>query len=49
MSAVTVLSSAEPVKVYQDFSTLDLISGGRAEIGVGREVSLNLFRFLVMI
>ena len=27
MSAVTVLSSAEPVKVYQDFSTLDLISG----------------------
>ncbi|WP_124641838.1 LLM class flavin-dependent oxidoreductase [Amniculibacterium aquaticum] len=36
MSAVTVLSSAEPVKVYQDFSTLDLISNGRAEIGVGR-------------
>jgi probable LLM family oxidoreductase len=36
MSAVTVLSSAEPVKVYQDFSTLDLISKGRAEIGVGR-------------
>ena len=31
MSAVTVLSSAEPVKVYQDFSTLDLISGGRAD------------------
>ncbi|MBX3238684.1 MAG: LLM class flavin-dependent oxidoreductase [Chitinophagaceae bacterium] len=36
MSTVTVLSSAEPVKVYQDFSTIDLISGGRAEIGVGR-------------
>lgn len=36
MSAVTVLSSSEPVKVYQDFATLDLISGGRAEIGVGR-------------
>lgn len=35
-SGVTVLSSAEPVKVYQDFSTLDLISKGRAEIFVGR-------------
>lgn len=34
-STVTVLSSAEPVKVYQDFSTIDLISNGRAEIGVG--------------
>lgn len=36
MSAVTVLSSSEPVKVYQDFATIDLISGGRAEIGAGR-------------
>lgn len=36
LSTVTVLSSSEPVKVYQDFSTIDLISGGRAEIGVGR-------------
>lgn len=35
-SGVTVLSSAEPVKVYQDFATLDLISDGRAEIFVGR-------------
>lgn len=35
-SAVTVLSSADPVRVFEDFSTLDLISGGRGEIMVGR-------------
>lgn len=35
-SAVTVLSSDDPVRVYQDFATLDLISGGRAEIMAGR-------------
>jgi probable LLM family oxidoreductase len=35
-SAVSVLSSDEPVRVFQDFATLDLISGGRAEIMVGR-------------
>jgi probable LLM family oxidoreductase len=35
-SAVTVLSSADPVRVFQDFSTLDLLSGGRAEIMAGR-------------
>jgi probable LLM family oxidoreductase len=35
-SAVTVLSSDDPVRVFQDFATLDLISGGRAEIMVGR-------------
>ncbi len=35
-SGVTVLSSSEPVKVYEDFATLDLISDGRAEIFVGR-------------
>ena len=35
-SAVTVLSAADPVRVFQEFSTLDLISGGRAEIVVGR-------------
>jgi len=42
-STVTVLSSAEPVKVYQDFSTIDLISGGRAEIGVGRGSFIESF------
>ena len=35
-SAVTVLSSADPVRVFQNFATLDLISQGRAEIVVGR-------------
>ena len=35
-SAVTVLSSDDPVRVYQNFATLDLISKGRAEIMVGR-------------
>lgn len=35
-SAVTVLSSTDPVRVYQNFSTIDLLSGGRAEITVGR-------------
>ena len=35
-SAVTVLSSEDPVRVFQQFATLDLISQGRAEIIVGR-------------
>jgi probable LLM family oxidoreductase len=35
-SAVTVLSSDDPVRVFQDFATVDLISKGRAEIIVGR-------------
>ncbi len=35
-SAVTVLSSDDPVRVFQDFATLDLLSGGRAEIIAGR-------------
>jgi probable LLM family oxidoreductase len=35
-SAVTVLSSADPVRVFQNFATLDLISRGRAEMVVGR-------------
>jgi probable LLM family oxidoreductase len=35
-SAVTVLSSADPVRVFQEFATLDLISNGRAEIMAGR-------------
>lgn len=42
-SGVTVLSSAEPVKVYEDFSTLDLISNGRAEIFVGRGSFIESF------
>jgi probable LLM family oxidoreductase len=35
-SAVTVLSAADPVRVFQQFATLDLISQGRAEMVVGR-------------
>ncbi len=35
-SAVTVLSAADPVRVFQEFATLDLIANGRAELVVGR-------------
>ncbi|CAD7801979.1 Alkanal monooxygenase alpha chain [Chryseobacterium aquaeductus] len=42
-SGVTVLSSSEPVKVYEDFATLDLISNGRAEIYVGRGSFIESF------
>jgi probable LLM family oxidoreductase len=35
-SAVSVISSDEPIRVFQDFATLDLLSGGRAEIMAGR-------------
>ncbi|HEX6225045.1 MAG TPA: LLM class flavin-dependent oxidoreductase [Chryseolinea sp.] len=42
-SAVTVLGSDDPVRVFQSFSTLDLISGGRAEIMVGRGSFIESF------
>ena len=42
-SAVTVLSSADPVRVFQNFSTLDLISKGRAEIMAGRGSFIESF------
>jgi probable LLM family oxidoreductase len=42
-SAVTVLSSDDPVRVYQDYATLDLISGGRAEIMAGRGSFIESF------
>ena len=42
-SAVTVLSAADPVRVFQEFATLDLISQGRAEIIVGRGSSIESF------
>lgn len=35
-SAVSVLSSSDPVRLYQNFSTIDLLSNGRAELTVGR-------------
>ena len=42
-SAVTVLSSADPVRVFQNFATLDLISNGRAEMVVGRGSFIDSF------
>ncbi|GAB3274232.1 LLM class flavin-dependent oxidoreductase [Kineosporia babensis] len=42
-SAVTVLSVLDPVRVYEDFATLDLISNGRAEIIAGRSAFLEPF------
>ncbi|UFH57730.1 LLM class flavin-dependent oxidoreductase [Spirosoma sp. KNUC1025] len=42
-SAVTVLSAADPVRVYQNFATLDLIAKGRAELVVGRGSSIEAF------
>ncbi|MDQ3862384.1 MAG: LLM class flavin-dependent oxidoreductase [Actinomycetota bacterium] len=42
-SAVTVLSSDDPIRVFQDFATLDLISSGRAEIMAGRGSFIESF------
>lgn len=42
-SAVTVLSAADPVRVFQEFATLDLLSQGRAELVVGRGSSIEAF------
>jgi probable LLM family oxidoreductase len=42
-SAVTVLSAADPVRVFQDFATLDLLSQGRAEMVVGRGSFVEAF------
>ena len=42
-SAVSVISSADPVKLFQDFSTVDLLSNGRAEIMAGRGSFIESF------
>src|SRR5690242_12529317 len=42
-SAVSVLSSSDPVKLYQSFATIDLISGGRAELMAGRGSFIESF------
>src|SRR6186997_2259948 len=42
-SAVSVLSSDDPVRVFQEFATLDLLSGGRAEIMPGRGSFIESF------
>ena len=42
-SAVTVLSAADPVRIFQEFATLDLLSNGRAEMVVGRGSFIEAF------
>src|SRR5690606_23511127 len=42
-SAVTVLSSDDPVRVFQDFATVDQLSGGRVEIMAGRGSFIESF------
>jgi alkanesulfonate monooxygenase SsuD/methylene tetrahydromethanopterin reductase-like flavin-dependent oxidoreductase (luciferase family) len=42
-SAVTVLSAADPVRVFQEFATLDLLSQGRVKMVVGRGSSIEAF------
>ena len=42
-SAVTVLSAADPVRIFQEFATLDLLSQGRAEMVVGRGSFIEAF------
>lgn len=42
-SAVTVLSSADPIRIYQNFSALDLLSDGRAEVMLGRGSFIESF------
>jgi|SRR5690625_3162465 len=45
-SSATVLSTSDPVRVYEDFATLDLISNGRAEIVAGRGSRLGVYDLL---
>src|SRR5438093_651811 len=42
-SAVTVLSAVDPVRIFQEFATIDLLSQGRAEMVVGRGSSIDAF------
>lgn len=45
-SSSTIISTADPVRVYEDFATIDLISNGRAEIVCGRASRVGLFELL---
>lgn len=45
-SSSTIISTSDPVRVYEDFATLDLISNGRAEIIAGRASRIGLFELL---
>ena len=48
-SAVTILSSIDPVRVYQQYATIDALSNGRAEIMAGRGSFVESFPLLAMI
>jgi len=45
-SSSTIVSTSDPVRVYEDFATIDLISNGRAEIVAGRASRVGLFELL---
>ena len=45
-SSSTIISTSDPVRVYEDFATIDLISNGRAEIVAGRASRVGLFDLL---
>ena len=45
-SSSTIISTSDPVRVYEDFSTIDLLSGGRAEIVAGRASRVGLYELL---
>lgn len=45
-SAATIISTSDPVRVYENFSTLDILSNGRAEIVAGRASRVGLFELL---
>lgn len=45
-STSTIVSTSDPVRVYENFATLDLLSGGRAEIVAGRASRVGLFELL---
>lgn len=45
-SSSTIISTSDPVRVYEDFATIDLISNGRAEIIAGRASRVGLFELL---
>lgn len=45
-SSATIISTSDPVRVYEDFATIDLISNGRAEIVAGRASRIGLFKLL---
>ncbi|WP_041808414.1 LLM class flavin-dependent oxidoreductase [Evansella cellulosilytica] len=45
-SSSTIISTSDPVRVYEDFATIDLISNGRAEIVAGRASRIGLFELL---